>query len=122
MAASERSPQWLEVTFGKKKLQKLSWKFKYNLIEKLFSIYSDTDTKVSGIFIQVSDVTKWLEHIRGVNGRDFPEENNLTHFFVSYSEKKKPLLGAGSWVKLEKMETNYKWDLHKGISYHEFKT
>lgn len=97
MAASERSPQWLEVTF-------------------------DTDTKVSGIFIQVSDVTKWLEHIRGVNGRDFPEENNLTHFFVSYSEKKKPLLGAGSWVKLEKMETNYKWDLHKGISYHEFKT
>jgi len=95
MAANDRSPQWLEVTF-------------------------DSDTLVSGIMIQVSEVNKWLEHINGK--RDFPEENNLTHFFISHSPKKKPLLGAGKWIRGESFETNYKWDAQKGISYHAFKT
>ena len=52
--------------------------------------------------------------------RDFPEENNLTHFFISYSEKKKSLLGGAGWKKFGQMETNYKWDAAKGISYHKF--
>lgn len=95
MAASDRSPQWLEVNF-------------------------EGDTKVTGIMIQVSEVSKWLQHIKGE--RDFPEENNLTHFFISYSDKKKSLLGSAGWKTGEKFETNYKWDEQKGLSYHAFKT
>jgi len=37
-------------------------------------------------------------------------------------QKKKPLLGAGKWIRGESFETNYKWDAQKGISYHAFKT
>ena len=52
--------------------------------------------------------------------RDFAEENNLTHFHISYSEKKKSLLGSAGWKKLAEMTTDYKWDAAKGISYHKF--
>ena len=45
--------------------------------------FSASDTVVSGIMIQVSEVHKWLEHVNGK--RDFPEENNLTDFFISHS-------------------------------------
>jgi len=69
--------------------------------------------------IQVSEVKKWLEHVNGK--KDFPEENNLTHFHIQYSEKKKSLLGSAGWKTGEKFETNYHWDVQKGISYHEFK-
>ena len=96
----------------------------------------DSDTVVTGIMIQVSEVNKWLEHVNGK--RDFPEENNLTDFFISHSyvdlvmtsfimllfcrPKKKPFLGAGKWIRGESFQTNYKWDAQKGISYHAFKT
>merc|ERR1712062_344887 len=73
MAAKPLQPQWLETTF-------------------------DDTTTVTGIFIQVSEVKKWLEHIEGK--RDFPEENNLTHFFISYTEKKKSLIGGAGWKKI----------------------
>ena len=52
--------------------------------------------------------------------RDFAEENNLTHFYITISEKKKSLFGSAGWKKIGTFETNYKWDVHKGISYHKF--
>ena len=82
--------------------------------------YLDSDTRVTGIMIQVSEVPKWLDHVNGK--KDFPEENNLTHFYISYSEKKKSLLGSAGWKKGESFETDYKWDIQNGISYHQFKT
>ena len=82
--------------------------------------------------IQVSEVKKWLEHaiegnffrkiplLMNLGKRDFAEENNLTHFYITISEKKKSLFGSAGWKKIGTFETNYKWDVHKGISYHKF--
>ena len=78
----------------------------------------DDTTTVTGVMIQVSEVKKWIEHIEGK--RDFPEENNLTHFYITVSEKKKSLIGSAGWKKIGTFETNYKWDAEKGISYHKF--
>ena len=80
--------------------------------------YLDDTTTVTGVMIQVSEVKKWIEHIEGK--RDFPEENNLTHFYITVSEKKKSLIGSAGWKKIGTFETNYKWDAEKGISYHKF--
>ena len=80
--------------------------------------FLDDTTTVTGVMIQVSEVKKWIEHIEGK--RDFPEENNLTHFYVTVSEKKKSLIGSAGWKKIGTFETNYKWDAEKGISYHKF--
>ena len=81
-------------------------------------LFLDDTTTVTGVMIQVSEVKKWIEHIEGK--RDFPEENNLTHFYVTVSEKKKSLIGSAGWKKIGTFETNYKWDAEKGISYHKF--
>ena len=84
--------------------------------------------------IQVSEVKKWLEHAiegefwfdlkkhhkRHLGKRDFAEENNLVNCYVTVSEKKKSLLGSAGWKTIGTFETNYKWDVHKGISYHKF--
>ena len=102
----------------------LSEKFLQNwfISNELFKIFIlfllDDTTTVTGVMIQVSEVKKWIEHIEGK--RDFPEENNLTHFYVTVSEKKKSLLGSAGWKKIGTFETNYKWDAEKGISYHKF--
>ena len=70
--------------------------------------------------IQVSEVDKWRLYCNGK--QDFPENNNLTHFYISHSAKKKSLFGSAEWQRGEKFETNYKWDAQRGISYHQFQT
>lgn len=116
MAASATSPQWLETTFGTiffPKFEKRQFFFR-----NFNNFFLDDTTTVTGVMIQVSEVKKWIEHIEGK--RDFPEENNLTHFYVTVSEKKKSLIGSAGWKKIGTFETNYKWDAEKGISYHKF--
>ena len=115
MAASATSPQWLETTFGT--IFSEIWKTT-DFFRNFNKLFLDDTTTVTGVMIQVSEVKKWIEHIEGK--RDFPEENNLTHFYVTVSEKKKSLIGSAGWKKIGTFETNYKWDAEKGISYHKF--
>ena len=59
-------------------------------------------------------------HKRHSGQRDFAEESNLVNFYITVSEKKKSLIGSAGWKNIGSFETNYKWDVHKGISYHKF--